>query len=282
MRPHQRRTGHTMHKRILISILLFAAMALVLYPFAANLYNRQLQKMKTVEYTQNIAEAEDGQITEMLEAAKAWNAELYSSAESGYFPEDMSRTEIYESLLDTDGEGMMGYIEIPKIGVSLPIYHYTSDEVLTKGAGHLESSSLPVGGEYTHCVLAAHRGLLSSEMFTNLDKLEDGDVFYLQVLSETLAYEVISVQVVEPDETDALLPQANRDLCTLVTCTPYGINTHRLLVTGERTEYNEDEAADTTRAAVLPADQLLLLAAAGAEFAVYVVLMRRMRREKQA
>ncbi len=149
----------------------------------------------------------------------------------------------YENLLNIDGNGVMGYIEIPIIKVTLPISHGTSDEVLQNGVGHVEWSSLPVGGESTHCVLSSHRGLPSAKLFTNLDKLEPGDTFMLCILHEVLTYEVDQILIVEPKDTAALTITEGEDYCTLVTCTPYGINTHRLLVRGHRVENEEDAAA---------------------------------------
>jgi sortase A len=149
----------------------------------------------------------------------------------------------YEQVLDPFGTGMMGHIEIPKIQVSLPIYHGTSDGVLQVGVGHLEGSSLPVGGEGTHAVLSGHRGLPSASLFTDLDKLEIGDHFIIQVLKETLTYEVDQIKVIEPEDLTKLTIEEGEDLCSLVTCTPYGINTHRLVVRGHRIPNEEDGEA---------------------------------------
>ena len=149
--------------------------------------------------------------------------------------------EAYDALLDISGTGVMGYIEIPTVNISLPVYHGTEDAVLQIAVGHLEWSSLPVGGESTHCVLSGHRGLPSAKLFTNLDKLVAGDKFIMRVLDEVLTYEVDQILIVEPTDVSTLIIEAGKDLCTLVTCTPYGINSHRLLVRGHRIE-NQDEA----------------------------------------
>lgn len=151
----------------------------------------------------------------------------------------------YTDILNIDGKGLMGYISIPKIGVRIPIYHGTSSKVLQKGVGHLEGSSFPVGGDSTHSILSAHRGLPSAKLFTDLDQLVEGDKFYIYVLDRKLAYEVDQILVVEPSETEALQLQEGEDYVTLVTCTPYAINTHRLLVRGKRVEYNEEVAKET-------------------------------------
>ena len=151
----------------------------------------------------------------------------------------------YEEVLNLNGDGVMGYLEIPRIDVELPIYHGTSEEVLEKGAGHLEATALPIGGKNRHPVISAHRGLPSAELFTRLDEMEIGDWFYLSVLDETLAYEVDKITVIEPEELEFLTPEENRDLLTLLTCTPYGVNTHRLLVRGTRVPYEETEFTKT-------------------------------------
>ena len=156
----------------------------------------------------------------------------------------------YNNILNVNGDGMMGFIDIPKINVYLPVYHGTSKVVLESGIGHLEGSSLPVGGENTHTVLSGHTGLSTKKLFTDLTEIKDGDLFFLHILGDVLAYKVISVDVVEPEDTTLLSIQKDKDLATLITCTPYGVNTHRLLVTGERTEYNEkvQEEADSEKA----------------------------------
>jgi len=154
---------------------------------------------------------------------------------------DQTSSGAYHSILNIRGDGMMGYIRIPAISVKLPIYHGTGEDILEKGVGHLEQTSFPIGGESTHTVLSAHTGSPAAELFTNLDKLEKGDLFYLEVLGETLAYRVDQIKVVEPTDIDSLMIESSKDYATLVTCTPYGINSHRLLVRGERTEYIEEQ-----------------------------------------
>ena len=192
-------------------------------------------------YTQDMESVSQDDSQEWLSCAYAYNATLEGRGVPDAFalttPEE---DENYLSQLSFREDGVMGYIEIPKISVSLPIYHGTGEEVLSKGAGHLQGSALPVGGENTHCVISAHRGLPSAAMFTDLDQLEIGDHFYISVLNETLCYEVDQILVVEPEDTSALDVAEGMDLVTLVTCTPYGVNTQRLLVRGHRVPYTQE------------------------------------------
>ena len=176
---------------------------------------------------------------QLWQDAASYNQSLLTRSNT-YLLSDEQKAE-YDRLLDVSGLGVMGYIEIPEIDVSLPIYHGTGESVLQIAVGHLEWSSLPVGGESTHCVLSGHRGLPSAKLFTNLDKLQEGDTFLLRILNEVLTYEVDQILIVEPQETSALQIEEGKDYCTLVTCTPYGINTHRILVRGHRIE-NAEEA----------------------------------------
>ncbi|MCD7764575.1 MAG: class C sortase [Lachnospiraceae bacterium] len=230
-------------------ILLFAAgFLLVLYPVVGNLWNSYRQQRLANTYEAAVESLEEDQYEELWEAAWEYNAthspyrvpDAFAGGEVLAEEEDEEYLE-YESLLNVAGDGIMGYVEIPKIDIKIPIYHGTDDEVLTKGAGHLYGSSLPVGGEGTHAVIAAHRGLPSAPLFTDLDLLEIGDQFYLYVLDDILAYEVDQILVVEPDETESLVPTEGEDYVTLVTCTPYGVNTQRLLVRGHRVEYSEEQ-----------------------------------------
>jgi sortase A len=170
----------------------------------------------------------------------------------------------YNSILDVNGDGMMGYITIEKIKVQLPIYHGTSDKVLNSAVGHLEGSSLPVGGESTHSVLSAHRGLPSAKLFTNLDKLEEGDIFTIRILDRTITYQVDQVLIVLPHETDSLNIVPGKDFCTLVTCTPYGINTHRMLVRGKRIENIEEDKVINVITEAYQIDPLLVTPAVAA------------------
>ena len=195
------------------------------------------------DYETNVEEMDEEKIDAMKEAAKKYNEQLSNVVSVDDENENNEQGESYVDLLNI-GESL-GYITIPKIDVNLPIYNGTSQDVLSKGVGHMEQSSYPLGGESTHCVLTGHRGLPSAVLFTDLDKLEIGDEFYLHVLDEILAYKVDQIKVVEPNESGDLEIIDGKDYCTLVTCTPYAINSHRLLVRGERTEYKGEQDKQT-------------------------------------
>lgn len=210
----------------------------MLYPTMSDYVNSLHQSKAISIYTEKVDVMDTEQYEALLEEAREYNKTL-SQSEQSYTLTDEQEAE-YSKLLNVDEDGVMGYIEIPSIKVSLPIYHGTSDVVLQRAIGHLEWTSLPVGGESTHCVLSGHRGLPSAKLFTNLDKLVIGDTFTLRTLNEVLTYEVDQILVVEPDDTEALKIVSGEDYCTLVTCTPYGINTHRLLVRGHRITSEEE------------------------------------------
>lgn len=196
-------------------------------------------------YENMIADKSDSVIEEELKRAQDYNDSLYGNViiTDPFDPDFMPRTDLkYESLINLNGDGIMGYIDVPKADINLPIYHGTSEEVLEKGAGHLRNTSLPIGGVGTHSVLTGHTALSSARLFTDLTQLEKGDVMYVHVLGKILAYEVDQIKVVEPNETDELKINPEEDYVTLVTCTPYGINTHRLLVRGTRIPYVAAEA----------------------------------------
>ena len=234
---------------IVIAVLFLAGLSVLLYPFVANQWNTYRQSRLMSSYEEGVAEKEAaGQIDYEAEwaAAKAYNDNLMPMIlpDSFAVAEASSRDEAYMACLNINDDEVMGIVEIPKIDVELPIYHTTDEDVLQIGAGHLEGSSLPVGGESTHAVISAHRGLPSATLFTDLDKLEEGDHFLLHILDDTLAYEVDRIDVVEPDETELLSVVEGEDLVTLLTCTPYGVNTHRLLVRGHRVPYVPEEVAD--------------------------------------
>ena len=222
---------------VLLVLILFAGLSLLLYPTVSDYWNSFHQTKVIVDYAEEVANLDQDRYDELWEAAKQYNASLKGS--NLYILSD-SQKEEYKQLLNVLGIGIMGYIEIPEIGCSLPIYHGTAESVLQVAVGHLEWSSLPVGGTGTHCVLSGHRGLPSAKLFSNLDKLQVGDTFMLRVLDEVLTYEVDQILIVEPQETDALRIVEGEDYCTLVTCTPYSINTHRLLVRGHRIENIEE------------------------------------------
>ena len=232
----------------LAPLLVFAAGAgIFLYPAVSNFLAERAQTNVIRSYQAAVDESNRQKLEEEWQKAEEYNENLAGDPVhdpfvmgSGYVLPDN-----YEDVLNLNGDGVMGYLEIPRIDVELPIYHGTSEEVLEKGAGHLEATALPIGGKNRHPVISAHRGLPSAELFTRLDEMEIGDWFYLSVLDETLAYEVDKITVIEPEELEFLTPEENRDLLTLLTCTPYGVNTHRLLVRGTRVPYEETEFTKT-------------------------------------
>ena len=236
--------------KIVIILIFLAGLSLLLYPFVANQWNNHRQKQLIGNYESVISDKEAaGNIDYAAEMkkAEAYNDALLPSILPDSFAVADASTETdssYEDSLNIAGDGMMGIVEIPKIDIKLPIYHGTSDEVLQKAAGHLEGSSLPIGGENTHAVISAHRGLPSASLFTDLDQLEIGDHFLIHVLDETLCYEVDQILVVDPEDTSALAVEDGEDLMTLLTCTPYGVNTQRLMVRGHRVPYEEQTVAD--------------------------------------
>lgn len=223
---------------ILLILALFAGLSLLLYPTVSD-WNSLHASQAVADYAENVRNLEAEKYEQVLQDAKSYNQMLTYKQTTFALSEE--EKEAYDALLDISGTGVMGYIEIPTVNISLPVYHGTEDAVLQIAVGHLEWSSLPVGGESTHCVLSGHRGLPSAKLFTNLDKLVAGDKFIMRVLDEVLTYEVDQILIVEPTDVSTLMIEAGKDLCTLVTCTPYGINSHRLLVRGHRIE-NQDEA----------------------------------------
>lgn len=217
-----------------VAIIAFlAGLGLLLYPTVSSAWNRRRSAKTVAAYTELAAAIDPAVYEKMLADAEDYNRSLPLEPE---YVLTGTRLAQYQQLLDADGTGMMGYIDIPCIGVSLPIYHGTEEAVLQAAVGHLEWTSLPVGGSGTHCVLSGHRGLPNATLFTDLDQLEPGDTFTLHVLSRALTYTVREILVVEPEDTQALNIVPGEDLCTLMTCTPYGVNTHRLLVRGTRKE----------------------------------------------
>ena len=213
-------------------------LSLLLYPTVSDYWNSFHQSRAIASYAEDVAKLDTVQYDDLWKAAKKYN-EALAKGDINYVLKDEQK-EKYESLLNVSGTGVMGYIEIPSINCSLPIYHGTDEAALQIAVGHLEWTSLPTGGESTHCVLSGHRGLPSAKLFTDLDRLVEGDIFVLRVLDEVLTYEVDQILIVEPEETEDLQIEKGKDYCTLVTCTPYGINTHRLLVRGHRIENLEE------------------------------------------
>lgn len=225
---------------ICAAVLFLTALGLTLYPLITNYVNQKYASEIQTAYQELIQQTDDSVLQEAKQRAVSYNLAITPGTADAYSEESLSSAaENYDNQLDIAGNGIMGYVEIPKIQVNLPIYHGTDAEVLDRGVGHLLGSSLPVGGENTHTILSGHSGMASQKMFTDLEQLTQGDVFYLNVLNETLAYQVTEINTVLPYETDLLGIVPGEDLCTLVTCTPYGINTHRLLVRGSRIPYEE-------------------------------------------
>ena len=226
------------HSTILLILILLIGLSLMLYPSFADWWNSFHSSRAIASYEEQVANIDDAQYEELWDAARDYNQSLLHRPNDFLLSDEQQ--EIYKSLLDIGGNGIMGYIEIPMIDVMLPIYHGTKESVLQIAVGHLDWTSLPVGGAGSHCVVSGHRGLPSARLFTDLDKLKVGDVFMLHVLNEILTYEIDQILIVEPQDTDPLLIEPGKDLCTLITCTPYGINSHRMLVRGHRIEGQEE------------------------------------------
>lgn len=254
----------------ILLIVFLIGLSLLLYPTVADRWNALHQSRAIVQYTEGLQNLDPSLFDEYFQAAYAFNDDI-GKRPNPYLLSEAERAK-YETLLSVDDSGIICYIDIPTITTTLPVYHSTAETVLQVAIGHIEWSSLPVGGEGSHCVLSGHRGLPSARLFTDLDKLVVGDLFYINVLNETLAYEVDQILIVEPDDTEALRVQEGKDYCTLVTCTPYGINTHRLLVRGHRINLEEDSVlrvvsdaaqVDTTLVSILIAIPLLALLVLG-------------------
>lgn len=226
---------------VVLVIILLLGVGIMLYPTVSDYWNSFHQSKVITEYAEHVAEMDESEYDKVIEDAREYNKRLNAGAYSPRLDEEAAKD--YNAQLDVAGTGVMGYIDIPKINCTLAIYHGTSDAVLQIGVGHIEGTSLPVGGIGTHCVVSGHRGLPSAKLFTNLDQLEEGDIFMMRVLNETLTYEIDQVLIVLPHETEALNVDPDKDYCTLVTCTPYAVNTHRLLVRGHRIE-NLKESKD--------------------------------------
>lgn len=252
--------GNSMTTLFLV-LMFFAGLSLLLYPTVSNYWNSLHQSRAIAAYVEQVAQIDNETFDQLREQARAYNRTLVGKA----YRYDMTRQEReeYLGLLNVSGNGIIGYIEIPDIHCELPIYHGTDADALQIGVGHIEGSSLPVGGESTHCAISGHRGLPSAKLFSDLDKLTVGDRFSLRVLDDTLTYEVDQIHTVLPGEMDELEIVEGEDYCTLVTCTPYGINTHRLLVRGYRVENSTDKeparvATDETRTEPLAKISILL------------------------
>ncbi len=230
--------------------LLLIGLLVLLYPTISNRFNQWRAERLSSSYQEAVKAIPDASIPRELERARIYNKKLEGESVPNVFALRLAHNDqVYDSLLNVTGDGMMGEVEIPVIQVKIPIYHYTTDQVLQQNVGHLAGSSLPIGGRGTHAVLSAHRGLPSAKLFTDLNLLKKGDRFFLRVLDQILAYEVDQLQEVEPTETASLAIERDKDLCTLFTCTPYGVNTQRLLVRGHRVPYTPKEASQALQEA---------------------------------
>lgn len=249
---------------VILTAVFLIGLCLLLYPSLSDCWNFAHQSQVIAEYAETVSQLDEETCDRLLEEAAVYNEKLTVVPER--FNPDEETHEEYLHRLDITGDGIMGYIEIEKIQCSLPIYHGTDSAVLQIAIGHMEGSSLPVGGEGTHCVLSGHRGLPSAKLFTDIDQLEEGDTFVIRVLDETLTYEVDQIRIVLPDAVDLLDFEEGQDYCTLVTCTPYGVNTHRLLVRGRRIESENNSVMATSEA--LQIDSKLIAAVMAVLFLV--------------
>ena len=228
---------------ILLAVIFVAGLSLLLYPTVSNAYNAWLQSRAITEYSQQANQMDLEVFEQEMAKAQAHNAALLERNNPFSLTEEQKSQ--YENILAVTSQGIMAYVEIPSVDVTLPIAHGTSEDTLLDKIGHLEWSSLPIGGENTHCVISGHRGLPSAELFTNIDHFELGDKFYIHVLGQSLEYQVCNIAVVEPKDQRLLRIEEGQDLVTIVTCTPYGINSHRLLVRGIRTGTGRDDLSQT-------------------------------------
>ncbi len=251
---------------ILLVVILLVGAAILLYPTFSDYWNSFHQSRAIASYSDSVANLNEAEYERIWQEAVDYNAEMSGKS----IPYTLSEAEWadYESQLNFSGNGIMGYIDIPKINVSLPIYHGTSESVLQIATGHIESSSLPVGGPSTHCIISGHRGLPSAKLFTDLDQMAEGDLFQLKILNEVMTYEVDQIRIVLPSELDTLGIIQGQDHCTLVTCTPYGINSHRLLVRGKRVANPETASNARVTSDAIRIDPLLVAPAAAAPILV--------------
>lgn len=264
-------------KYIGFALLFLLGLSILLYPTFSDAWNQYRNAKLINTYETAVNDLPDKDYDRLWKEAKRYNREHTVNTFVDAFDEkgDYILSDAYKKILDPDGEGLMGSIEIPKIQARIAIYHGISDDVLEKGAGHVEGTSLPVGGKSTHAVLAAHRGLPSAKLFTDLDQMEIGDIFFLHILGKTLAYKIDQIKTVLPSETEDLDIIKGEDHVTLLTCTPYGVNTHRLLVRGTRTKYveNKTEINDTVPQKLAQADPKKIMEIGLVVFAISVILL---------
>lgn len=265
----KKKTSHI--TTFLLFAVLLAGILLLLYPTFSDYWNSYHQTQAIADYSEKVADLSEEEYDQIWTAAWEYN-EAVAAQENGFVLSEPLK-EKYETLLNISGLGVMGYIEIPEIDCSLPIYHGTEESVLQIAVGHLEWSSLPVGGSGSHCVLSGHRGLPSAKLFTDLDKLSEGDIFVLRILDEVLTYEVDQILIVEPQEMSSLQIIEGEDLCTLVTCTPYAINTHRLLVRGHRIENPEESQSIRITADAIQIEPLIVAPVVAAPMLLILLIL---------
>ncbi|MDO5134991.1 MAG: class C sortase [Eubacteriales bacterium] len=254
MADHKKKKKTSRWAYAFMALGFLAGLGILLYPTISDLWNNYRNQQLISEYSSAVEELEPEDYTELWEEARAYNQEHRVNTIMDAFDQekgDYVLSHPYDQILNPMGNEIMGYVEIPKINVRLAIYHGVGAEALENGCGHIEGTSLPIGGVGNHAALSAHRGLPSAKLFTDLDQLEEGDLFLIRVLDEVLAYRVDQILTVLPQETEALAIQEDKDLVTLVTCTPYGVNSHRLLVRGVRTEYQEEDEKEQGSGIVL-------------------------------
>ena len=255
---------------VLLLVTLMIGISLLLYPTISDYWNSFHQSRAIAGYAEAVAQMDEIDYEKIWNDAVEYNKELQTRSNHWFLTEEQQ--EEYESMLNVSGNGIMGYIEIPSIKVSLPIYHGVDEGILQVAIGHIEGSSLPVGGKGSHCVISGHRGLPSAKLFTDLDQLAEGDIFMLRVLDETLTYEVDQILIVEPSDMSSLEFDEEKDYCTLVTCTPYGINSHRLLVRGHRVANLEESEEIRVTADAQQVDPVLITPALAGILLVLLLL----------
>lgn len=258
----------------MILIVFLVGLSLLAYPTFSDMWNRYRNTKLITDYEQNTQEISHEKKEQMLRDAEAYNRQHTVNCIVDAFNEENEYvlSHPYDTYLNPQGDGIMGFISIPKIQVELAIYHGTGAETLEEGVGHVEGTSLPVGGNGTHAVIAGHRGLPSAKLFTDLDQMQEGDVFYIHILDHILAYQVDQIETVEPDEIEALAIEEGKDYVTLLTCTPYGVNTHRLLIRGTRTEYHPEEADMEGLMEIVVKDKRVLLLVLGLVLFIIILL----------
>lgn len=284
--PTKKRKISRLTYNLVITVIFLLGLLVLLYPTLSDLYNKARNSTLIAEYDNTVSNISEQDYSKMMADAKAYNDQhLYNTFTDAFDGEEYILSHPYDTLLNPSGNNIMGYIEIPKIDVRLAIGHGTGSEILQKGVGHIEGTSLPIGGPNTHSVLSAHRGLPSAKLFTDLDMIIEGDKFFIYVLNETLAYEVDQIRVVEPNEVEELAIVEEKDYVTLLTCTPYGVNSHRLLVRGHRIPYVEDDIAiEASHHTIAERDKPVLILVVGLVLLFIIVLIMgiiKRRKEKE-